>query len=179
MAFKYKKINHRGIHIFTAVAGLVLFLLSSSVIPFLSQLKNAPSPDLLLCLVCASGAFLPKKQACIYAVIFGFFADLFLYAPMSFSPVVYLVSVFVTCICLSFFSEIGSITAAVCSVPAILIRIITKSIATAVVFEDAGFFKVLGENLLPEFAVNFASVIVICFICRRLIYKLNTNSLRS
>lgn len=176
MALKYRKKNETGTYIFVSVFGLVLFLLSASVVPFLAGQKGVPSPDLLLGLVCASSAFLDRRKACIFAVIFGFMSDLFITSPTAFSPIVYLAAVLIVPRCLMFFSRHGTVITAVCSVPAIAVRCIVRAVATSAVFGGVPFASLLSDNVLYTFMFTFASCIVICFVCRRLIYRIKTGA---
>lgn len=180
MAFKYGKIrnggtSNKGLYVFFGVFALLLFLIIASVFSFLGNEKGLPDADLLLCLVCAACAFMPEKHACIYALIFGLFADLFLYAPTAFSPVVYIVSVLLTSRLCKGFSRLGSVVMAVCSMPAMAIRGTVDTVVTLMLFKDASVKTVLLEMCLPFMLVSFAWAIVICFICRRVVMRLRLN----
>lgn len=174
MALKYGKIKSDGrknvrLYVFFGIMGLLLFLLTASVLSFLSDKKGLPDADLLLCLVCAACAFMPEKKACIYALVFGLFADLFLFAPTAFSPIVYMVAVLVTSRLYKGFSRLGSVIMAVCSMPAVAIRGTVDAVVTMTLFKDASLRSILLEKSLPFMLIGFAWAIVICFVCRRIV----------
>lgn len=176
MALKYRKKNDTGAYVFASVMGLITFLLSASVMPFLAGAKNLPAPDLMLALVCALSVLLPVRHACIFAVIFGFVADIFIYAPTAFSPIVYLAAVLIVPNLLRFFTRHGTVIIAVCSVPAILLRCVVRMFATAAEFAEPSFLQIARDSLVYTFLFTFACVIVICFICRLFIRKIKNGS---
>lgn len=171
MRFGSKK-NTAGLYVFYAVFALILFLLMASVLPFLSSAKGFVPADLLLCLVCAMSAFADRKSSCIFAVILGFMADLFIFEPTAFSPVVYLASALLVPMLHRYFSYLGSVVMAVCSVPACILRSCVDSAVTVALFRNVQYSEVFARIALPLFVVNFASAIVICFICRLFVKKL-------
>lgn len=175
MKFNSKK-NTVGLCVFFCIVSLVLFLVMASVLPFLGQAKGFPTADLLLCLVCAMSAFMDRKKACIFAVTLGFLADLFLFEPTAFSPVVYLLSALIVPVFHSYFTYLGSVVMAVCSVPACFIRSVLESVVTLTLFENVTASSVLSQITLPTFVVNFASSIVICFVCRLFVGKMRLSA---
>ncbi len=159
MALKYKKDNKK-VYIFFAVISLVVFLLSSSVIPFINEKSTLPTADLCLCLVCIMPIFLPFKAVCIYAVSLGFLCDLFINAPSSLSPVIYLFAACVTPFVLSRFARKGAIVTGVCSVPAFAARSICGCLTVFLTYgrTNAGSLALYG---FTEICVNLAVCIVL------------------
>jgi cell shape-determining protein MreD len=176
MAFKYGKIKsekkNTGLYVFFGILGLLLFLLTASALSFISNRKGLPDADLLLCLVCAACAFMPAKRACVFALVFGLFADLFLFAPTAFSPIVYMIAVLLTSRLYRGFSKLGSVVMAVCSIPAFAVKNSVDTVVTLTLFRDASLKKILIDTSLPFMLINFAWAIVICFVCRKLILHL-------
>lgn len=162
MKYKNGTAERRRDYISLFVFSLVLFLLSSGVLPFIAQEKNAPVPNLLLCAVCASSAFLTRKEAGIFAVICGFFADLFLYLPTSFSPVVYLLASQITPFLLDKVTRRGFVTNAVCSLGAIVVSRALEVAVALFAFANADFTALFTKLFLPSVAMDFAFSIVIC-----------------
>ena len=172
MAFKFKngspiKKSNKAKYIFTGVFALVLFLVSASVIPFFMLEGNLPCADLLICLVCAVCPYFTLKESCVTALICGFLADLFLYPPTSFSPVVYVAAVVVTGYFLRRFRASTSVSMAVCSLCAIFIRCAVETVGALSVTEGVSLWDILSSYTLPMVLINFASAIVICFIAKR------------
>ena len=172
MAFKYKNKEIRekrnaAKYIFISVFALILFLISASVIPFIAQNGRIPSGDLLLCLIGAFCAYATLKEGMVFALIFGLLADLFLYPPTSFSPIVYVAAVIVTGLLLKRFARVSSIIVAVCTLPAILIRCSVETVNALTNSDGLSLWDILGAYTLPMVVINFACAIVICFIFRR------------
>lgn len=163
MAYTYNK-NNKGIYVFFGVMSLAVFLVSASVLPFLAQTKNFAMPDLALCLVCILPCFMPVKTACIYALSLGFLCDLFINSPVCFSPVIYLAAVCIMPFFHGHFSRVGAVTAAVCSIPAFLIRGIAGTAVMIYAYGGENFTGIITAKLLPELGVNLACSIVVCAI---------------
>ena len=174
MAIKTKSLykNDRRIYVFLGVMSLVVFLLSSSVMPFIAGEKAFPAGDLMLCFACLVPAFVPVKSAVVFALVLGFLSDLFLNEPQCFSPIIFLVSVLLVSFFYRFFSRIGSLTMAVCALPCLAIRSIVDTFVIMASYKDSKAFDVLSAITLPSLAVNFALSIVTAFVLRKLIKKL-------
>ena len=172
MAFRIKSSakEMKGIYILLSVMSFVFFVLSSSVIPFMSPVGKT-SGDALFCFVCCIPAFVPRKSAVIYALILGFLADLFINAPTSFSPVIYLVSVVVAFYFYGFFSRVGSLVIAVCALPCLVIKGVVDTFSLMAQFEDSTASAVIGAKTFPSLVLNFAFAIVIAFILRTITKK--------
>lgn len=177
MKYKNDISEKRRNRISLAVFALVLFLVSSGILPFIAQRKNAPVPNLLLCAVCCASVYLPKKEACIFAVICGFFADLFLYLPTSFSPVVYLLACQITPFLLDKVTRRGFVTNAVCSLGAILLSRTIQVLTVVATLGKADFESIVTRQFLPAIAVDFAASIVIC-MCFPLVIRQKGNKIR-
>ena len=172
MAFKFKngetlRKKSTAKYVFISIYALLLLLICASVIPFVTIHSGVPSGDLLLCLVCVLCAYSTLKESVVFALIFGLFADLFLYMPTSFSPVVYVAAAVLSGMCLAKFRNLSSVTVAVCSLPAILIRCSVETVTALTSTDGVSFWSIIGSYTLPMLLVNFACAIVICFIFRR------------
>ncbi len=168
MAFvnkKYPAASGRNV-VFFAIVSLICFLLSSSVLPFLTYDKGLPTPDILLCLVCVISLYVDRKTACIFALVLGFLSDLFINEPVSFSPVIFVASLLVMTMLGKHFSRLGTLSASVCMLPVFVIRMIADTVCFLVRFEESELLEVLTKQTLPSVLVNFAAAIVLTFIIR-------------
>lgn len=174
MALKNKLLykDDKRIYIFLGIMSLIVFLLSSSVLPFISDGKVGPEGNLVLCFVCLIPAFVPMKSAAIFALVLGFLCDLFIYSPESFSPIVFLVGVFVVSYLYRFFSRTGTLVMAVCSLPCLALKMVLDTFAVMASHNDSGAFDVISKLTLPSLAINFAFAIAAAFILRLLTKKL-------
>lgn len=177
MAYAYNK-NSKGIYVFFGILSLIVFLVSASVLPFLSQTKNFAMPDLALCLVCILPCFMSVKTACIYALSLGFLSDLFINSPVCFSPVIYLAAVCIMPYFHSHFSRVGTVTAAVCSIPAFLIRGTVGAAVMIYVYGGENFKSIITAKLLPELGVNLACSLVICAVIFYIVEKSRLKSVK-
>lgn len=171
MSYKYKK-DDTSKHVFLCVSALVCFLLASSVIPFLSDAKNVPMPDLLLCFVCILPAFTDLKKAGIYALCLGFLSDLFITLPLSLSPIVYLVSVCVSAKCHTHFARVGSLALAISTLPCIALKLAAGAATSLLTVDGLKMSSLSFTGALLVMISSFACAIVLSFIMRILGRKL-------
>jgi len=152
--------------VFLIVFSVICFLVSSSVIPFLG---SSVKPDILLCLCCVLPKFSESKTNCIFALSLGFLSDLFINTPWHFSPVIYLISVVFVPHLYGYFKRIGTVTAAVCSLPFLALKAVSG--AAVLIFESGhkGVFSALTGMFLPELTVNFAFAIIIGYTVKMLL----------
>lgn len=150
--------TEKSIKVFYAVVCVIFFLISGSVIPFMG-LKTMP--DILLCLCCILPKYLPRKDCCVYGILLGFFTDLLVGSPMHFSPVIYLVPCVFAPYLFSFFNRVGTVTAAVCSLPFLLLKGIVGSVYLMSTEHTVSLSFIISRFILPELLVNFTSVLII------------------
>lgn len=172
-----KEKNKKRLYIFLVIWGLVLFLVQGTVVPFLANAKNMPLADLLLCFVCIIPCFASIKTSAVFAVCAGFLVDLFINYPTALSPLVYLSGVCLVYLIFGYFSNINVVTAAVCSIPAFLLR---ATVECAGVIFAGGKTQLLWSVLCRYFVygvmINFACVLVIAFILTPFLKKMKFNS---
>ena len=165
--------NKKSMYIFLGISGFVLFLLQSSVLPFLADAKGIPCPDLLLCFACIIPCFADIKTSAVFALCAGFVADLFINYPSSLSPVVYLSGVCLVYLIYRFFSGINTVTAAVCAIPAFFVEAAVGFFGTLFAFgESAQPLKIVAEFFVYSPLVNFATILVISFITKPVLKKM-------
>ena len=167
MKFKNEAYNPKT-DLFFGICALICFLLSSSVFPFISGFASMPCPDLLLCFCCILPRFCDTKRAAIYAVILGFLSDLFINIPYMFSPVIYLISVLITPYFYRYFNRTGTVMAAVCALPALLLHKAVETVIIMITRQTAVLGTIIWKNTLPHLIIDFAFVILLGFIMRSL-----------
>ncbi len=151
---------------FFIIVSVVCFLLASSVIPFFTVFGTMPCPDLLLCLCCVLPRFCAFKKSCVYAVALGFLSDLFINTPHLLSPVIYLAAAVLIPYFYGHIKKTGTVSAAVCSLPILLLRAILGTVVVLVIRQEATLGTVLKNIAFPELIVNFAFVLILGFILR-------------
>lgn len=175
MALKNKN-NSKKLYIFLILAGIVCFLLASSVMPFVSEAKGNEVPDVLLCFVCAVPFFAGSKKASIFALAAGFFADLFINSPTALSPVVFLACVWIVPAVAKLFSRTGTLVISICTLPCILLRAAVGIISTLISVDGAGFARVMSDFSPLSIVFNFACAICVSFVMRFVAKKLRIQS---
>lgn len=176
MIIKSTKENNKKLYVFLIVSALAAFLAASSVLPFISGAKGMRAPDVLLCFVCTLPFFTDRKTAGIFAVSIGFLADLFITAPISLSPVIFLACVCVVPLTARLFSRTGTLMIAICTLPCIMMRTVF-GIAMSLIFVDgASFAKAVGDYSLLSIVFDFACAICVAFIMRFVSKRLKIQS---
>jgi len=171
MAYGMKKDNRR-LYIFLGVSALTAFLLASSVLPFFRKGLTGYSPDVMLCFVCALPAFTDIKKGGIYALCLGFMADLFVTPPTNLSPLVFLGCMCLSYICQRYFSRVGSLVIAICTLPSVLAKCLVSSVVTAITVDGVNIWQALSKLQLMNIVFDFACAIVVSFLMRLVCKKL-------
>ena len=169
MSYRFRK-DEKPTHIFLAISALVCFLVSSSVLPFLSSVKSHPSPDILLCFVCLLPFFTDTKTSAIFAVSLGFLSDLFITAPLCLSPIVYLAAVYISARCHTYFASTGSLSLAISALPSIVLKLVVNSVGVLLTVEGSNISGMSFWGGVLSVIITFASAIVLAFVLR-FIYK--------
>ena len=170
------KENNRKLYTFLIIAASVAFLTASSVLPFISDVNGMRAPGILLCFVCTLPFFTDIKKAGIFAVALGFLSDLFITAPSSLSPVVFLACVLIVPLTARLFSRTGTLMIAICMLPCILLRVVSEIAVTLIAVDGASFAKAVGNYSFESVAVDFACAICVAFIMRVISKKLKIQS---
>ena len=118
-------------------------------------------PDILLCLCCILTKYLPRKDCAVYAVSLGFLTDLLVGTPLAFSPVIYLIPCIFAPYFYSFFNRVGTVTAAVCSLPFLILKAIAGMVVLTVIQNESGLGFILAKYIFPELILNFAFALVV------------------
>lgn len=175
MIIRHKE-NNRKLYTFLIIAAVVVFLAASSVLPFFSNVNGMRAPNILLCFVCTLPFFTDIKKTGIFAVVLGFLADLFITAPASLSPVVFLACVLIVPLTARLFSRTGTLMIAICTLPCILFRVVSEIAVSLIAVDGAGFAKAVGDYSFESVAVDFACAICVAFIMRVVSKRLKIQS---
>ena len=163
---KFKGTSDSKNIVFLVVFGILCFLISASVLPFAAEVGTMPCPDLLLCLCCVIPKFYEKKASCVFAVVLGFFSDLFINTPLLFSPVVYLLCAAFVPYFYGYFKKVGTVVSAVCALPLLILRQIVGTVIIMSVRKTAVLGTVVGKVIFPELMAEFAIVLVLSFVIK-------------
>lgn len=169
MSYKYKK-DSTSKHVFLVCTAFVCFLIASSVLPFVSDAKGLPTPDILLCFVCILPAFTDIKKAGVYALALGFLSDLFVTLPLNLSPVVYLACVYIAAKCHTYFARVGSLALAISTLPCIVLKLAAGAAVSLLTVDGANMSGFSVSSAVFTMAGGFAMAIALSFVMR-LIYK--------
>ncbi len=162
---KYKNQSTRGTSdiLFFAAVSAICFLLSSSVLPFLT---TGIKPDLLLCLCCLLPKFLPTKSCCIFAVTLGYLSDLFINPPYHLSPVLFLCAVIITPLFYSGFKRVGTVTASVCALVGLAFAGVVRAATGLLLDGTQGLYAIIVNTVFAELMVNFAFTLLTGYILK-------------
>ena len=165
---KYKKSydNEKRLNIFLIISAVICFLVASSVLPFATGKGNGVPCDILLCFVCALPFFAGMKKAGIFALALGFANDLFIEAPTQFSPVVFLACILIAPAIARFFSRVGTLVIAICTLPCILMKDVFGMVVSLLVTEGANVSGILRDYRPFTILMDFACAICLTFILR-------------
>ncbi len=166
------KTDDRKRYIFLGISALAVFLLASSVLPFFKKGLTGYSPDVMLCFVCALPAFTDIKKGGIYALCLGFMADLFVTPPTNLSPIVFLCCMCLSFICQRYFSRVGSLAIAICTIPSVLLKCLVSVIVTAITVDGVNFWQAISKLQLMNIVFDFACAIVVSCLMRLVCKKL-------
>lgn len=172
MNYKYKN-EGMGKYIFLAAMALICFLLASSVLPFYSAPDSKlPTPDIMLCFVCALPAFADIKKSSIYALSLGLLADLFINPPTALSPIVFLCCMLLSHFCQRYFSRVGTLAIAISTIPCILLKCIVSAIVAALTVGGGAVKGIVVSYIPMGFVTAFATAIALSFVMRVICKKL-------
>ena len=169
---KYQKSNdnEKRLNVFLIISAVICFLVAASVLPFATGKGMGAPCDILLCFVCTLPFFAGMKKAGIFALALGFANDLFIGAPTQFSPVIFLVCVFIVPAIARFFSRVGTLVIAICTLPCILMKDVFGMAVSLLVTEGANVAGILRDYRPFTILMDFACAICLAFILR-VIYK--------
>ena len=172
MRYQKSNDNEKKLNIFLIISAVICFLAASSVLPFAVGKGMGTPCDILLCFVCALPFFAGVKKAGIFALALGFAADLFIGTPTDFSPLVFLVCIFIVPAVARLFSRTGTLVIAICTLPCILMKDAFGMIVSLFATEGANLAGVLGDyrpfTILMDFACAICLAFVLRFVSKRL-----------
>ena len=164
--------NEKKLNIFLIISAVVCFLAASSVLPFAMGTGREPC-DIILCFVCALPFFTDTKKAGIFALALGFAADLFINSPVSFSPVVLLVCIFIVPAVAKLFSRCGTLVMAICTIPCIVMKDVFGMIVSLFTAEGASLPGILSDYRPFSILIDFACAICLGFLLRFIAKRLH------
>ena len=85
-----------------------------------------------------------------------------------FSPVIYLISVLITPYFYRYFNRTGTVMAAVCALPALLLHKAVETVIIMITRQTAVLGTIIWKNTLPHLIIDFAFVILLGYIMRSL-----------
>lgn len=160
---------------FFAVLFTLAFLFCASLAPYmgisLDGGKTRVVFDLLLALSLSCGMICEDRRAIsVIALVFGVLSDLFLTPAMHLSPLLFFLSAYFASTVAQVFTSVNAATAAVSSLPFLLIRAVTGGIFLMSENNGAALGYVVGRILLPEFALNVTAVFL-TYLAVKFLYK--------
>jgi cell shape-determining protein MreD len=160
--------------LFFAIVYLIVFFVNASIIAYIgvnSQGNNTIVPDLLLALSAVCGIICPDiKGISVIALVFGTVSDVFITPPAHLSPLLFFIAAYFAKKTVNIFARTNALTAAVAAVPFFLIRAFVGSIYVMSEYRESALSAVLKNTILPEFAINVLSTVVL-YIIINFMYK--------
>ncbi|MBP5245072.1 MAG: rod shape-determining protein MreD [Clostridia bacterium] len=161
--------------VFFSIVFLLVFFVNASIIAYIgagSEGGNAVVPDLLLALAAVCGIICPDvKGVSVIALVFGVISDVFITPPAHLSPFLFFIAAYFAKKTVNIFTRTNALTAALASVPFFLIRAFVGSIYVMSEYKESALSEVLKKTILPEFALNVLSVVVMYLIVNFLYKK--------
>lgn len=144
------------------------FLISAAVLPYTPKTmipRVEVKADLLfaMCIVCGI-IYDNRKAVSVMALVTGVMCDIFITPPSHLSPILFLLGAYYSSKTVAAFTRTNAFTAGFAAIPFFLLRAITGIVFLLSGNDALTFGKALKLVILPEFAVNVITVIVVYFI---------------
>ena len=158
--------------IFFSLAFTVVFFISGAFAPGIgADNKGFICADLLFAMSIVAGVLYENTvSASVIALIFGVISDVFITPPMHLSPLLFFLAAYFVSRLAGVFTAVNAVSATVASIPFFLVRAVVGTVYILSENDETELVSVIGQTILPELAVNVASVFVV-YILVSFLYK--------